>query len=643
MMSYRRIYRRAVNARQQIHFIESLERRQLLANILAFTAQPITTNAGSLIDSPAGVQVTVETSAGLPITTSTDSITVSISTNPGGAALGGTITANAVNGVATFANVTISTPINGYRLTAIDNTAASTASATSQLFNVDAIPTVTQLASLPAAGSFGVGADSTLLLDSSGNLFGTTSGGGAAGHGTVFELSGVNDATYTTLVSFTGANGAAPGADPDAPLMFDRNGNLYGTTFNGGAGGYGTVFELSGPTHSTFTSLVSFTNTTGAAIGAGPTGGLTIDSTGTIIGTTSAGGSGSGTVFTLSGAAHTTFTSLLSFTGNSGSFIGSGPDSTLLPDSSGNLYGVTKTGGNGNGTIYELSGSSHSTFKSLDSFTSNSGLAPGAYPESDLYIDASGNIFGTCAGTGTGASAYGSIFEVSGPTHSTFTTLSTLTGTSGVAPGAGPIGNLVPDAAGNIYGVTAGGGSYVYGGTVFELSGVNHTTFTSIVSFNPIQQGEPTGGLAINSNGDLFGTNGTSAFSIPESNRSTVTRLYPLLTSATSVQQQPPLVDNNGNLLGCADLAGPNDDGIIYELSGPNHNTYAVLLTFTGIAGDTPGRHPGGLIIDSNGNIFGHLGKLSWHWRQRSHLRRRNRSCLWSNLPRWRFKRRHRF
>jgi uncharacterized repeat protein (TIGR03803 family) len=151
-----------------------------------------------------------------------------------------------------------------------------------------------------------------------------------------------------TLVTFNGANGQ----QPQAGLTIDSTGNLYGTTWFGGTNDEGTAFELSGPDHSTFTTLINFAD---SPVGANPIGGLLIDAAGNVFGTTEQGGVGrNGTVFELSGSDHQTVTRLWTFTRTDGAE----PDSTLTADGNGNLYGTTTQGGDNNeGTVFEISGS----------------------------------------------------------------------------------------------------------------------------------------------------------------------------------------------------------------------------------------------------------------------------------------------
>jgi uncharacterized repeat protein (TIGR03803 family) len=308
---------------------------------------------------------------------------------------------------------------------------------------------LTTLVNFTSANNGGYDPVAGLIADSSGNLYGTTAGGGSGGYGTVFELSGPNHATLTTLANFNGANGKSP----QAGLLADSSGNLYGTTREGGSGLYGTVFELSGPNHTTLTTLANFN----LANGGSPQAGLLADSSGNLYGTTSLGGSsGAGTVFELSGPNHTTLTTLVNFNGANGA----DPVAGLIADKSGNLYGTTHSGGSGaNGTVFELSGPNHTTLTTLVNFNGANGQVPAA----GLIADSSGNLYGTTLAGGSGL--YGTVFELSGPNHTTLTTLANFDRANGQYPQAG----LVADSRGNLYGTTSGGPRSTTG-TVFELS-----------------------------------------------------------------------------------------------------------------------------------------------------------------------------
>ena len=346
-----------------------------------------------------------------------------------------------------------------------------------------------------------------LAVGLSGNLYGTTlfggTGGGEFGSGTVFELSGADHTTLTTLVTFDGGNGSSP----HGGLTFDIFGNLYGTAANGGPANSGTVFQLSGSGHRTLTTLAGFTGSNGA----NPLAGAALYAAGfpqfptlpyfegNLFGTTDAGGaSGNGTVFELSGFDHKTLTTLVSFNGANGSR----PDTKLVADAVGDLYGTTTSGGPGGfGTVFRLSGPHHKTLTTLASFDG----VTASGPRGGLTLDAADNLYGTTEGGGPGGG--GTIFELSGPGHATFRTLATFSLND--PNGAAPVAGLLIDAAGNLFGTTSGGGvdfAPANLGSIFELS-ADHRTLSRLYRFTGGQDGAlPEGGLVADLAGNLYGT-----------------------------------------------------------------------------------------------------------------------------------------
>ncbi len=307
--------------------------------------------------------------------------------------------------------------------------------------------TVTILASFN--GTNGANPLAGLVEDSSGNLFGTTNGGGASGDGTVFEVV-AGSGTITALASFNGTNGANPYAD----LIEDSSGNLFGTSFSGGASGDGTIFKVA-PGSGTITVLASFNGTNGA----NPLRALVEDSSGNLFGTTTFGGaSGNGTVFEVA-AGSSTITTLASFNGTNGS----NPQATLVEDSSGNLFGTTYAGGaSGDGTVFQLAAGS-GTITTLVSFDGTNG----ANLEAGLIEDSNGNLFGTTVLGGT--SNDGTVFKVAA-SGGTLTTLVSFNGFNGSEPEAG----LIEDSNGNLYGTTYEGGA-ASDGTLFKVADATFT------------------------------------------------------------------------------------------------------------------------------------------------------------------------
>jgi uncharacterized repeat protein (TIGR03803 family) len=195
-----------------------------------------------------------------------------------------------------------------------------------------------------------------LTVDASGNIFGTTTVGGAYNHGVVFEMTRSTKWKYTVLHSFCGDGGFCPDGDSAmSQLVLDGNGGLIGTTYFGGAHGKGSVFRIvPNGAGSTLTTLYSFCAAANCTDGANPQGGVGFDKDGDLVGTTYGGGSANvGSVFKLSGTNLTTFTSLASL----GTTAVSGQYSTspLTLDPSGVMLGTAVLGGtNDLGLIYQI-------------------------------------------------------------------------------------------------------------------------------------------------------------------------------------------------------------------------------------------------------------------------------------------------
>jgi len=340
-------------------------------------------------------------------------------------------------------------------------------------------------------GSDGAHPTAGLIADGAGNLYSTTFEGGADGYGVVFKLA--PNGTETVLHSF--ADNGSDGYFPEAGLIKDKTGNLFGTTVRGGADNDGVVFKLA--PNGTETVLYSFT---GGSDGAEPDAGLIMDKKGNLYSTTYEGGSGDctfngttgcGVVFKL--APDGTETVLHSFTGGSD---GSVPVAGLIMDKKGNLYGTTSEGGGVRdaGVVFKLAPDGTETV--LYSLCSQANCADGANPSAGLIMDSSGDLYSTT--TYGGADKAGVVFKLA--PDGTETVLYSFNVVNGAYPTAG----LIADGAGNLYGTTTSGGSDYYG-VVFKLA--PDGTETVLRSFETRSSGKyPQAGLIMDKKGNLYST-----------------------------------------------------------------------------------------------------------------------------------------
>jgi uncharacterized repeat protein (TIGR03803 family) len=361
-------------------------------------------------------------------------------------------------------------------------------------------------------------------MDQAGNIYGTTASGGPSGYGDVFKLTRKGSGwVFSSLHDFTGRS---DGCRPFSGLIFDGAGSLYGTTAYGGTPGCpdnggpgnGVVFKLRPPL--CLTTLCPWKETVlydfaGGSDGSNALGGyaLVFDQAGNLYGTTSNGGlqgceGGCGTVFELSpSGSGWTETVLYRFTGGSDGAI---PTSTLIFDQAGHLYGTTISGGlpgcpflnyYGCGTAFELSRSGSGWTESvLYSFT---GRGDGSRPVGGLIFDPSGNLYGTTQSGGDGGG--GTVFQLV-PSNGSWTleTLNSFSGTDGSSA------TLALDGAGNLYGTTIADGAYNQG-NIFELKPSNGGwTYTSLHDFcsEPrCADGDASASTVIfDRNGNLYGT-----------------------------------------------------------------------------------------------------------------------------------------
>jgi uncharacterized repeat protein (TIGR03803 family) len=359
---------------------------------------------------------------------------------------------------------------------------------------------------------------------SAGNLFGTTQAGGngacpGGGCGTVFELTPTRGGGWTEKVlhSFNGKDGYLPWGG----LTFDAAGNLYGTTANGGNactnGSCGVVFELTPKADGSWTEKIlhKFNGHDGWS----PQANLIFDTAGNLYGTTYLGGIGDGTVFELTPEADGRWTEkvLHRFNNTEGRPDGANPSASLVFDGAGNLYGTTAMGGSGYcndpcGTVFELIRKTGGgwTEKVPHNFTDNG--KDGFNPWAGLTLDASGNLYGTTAYGGTGPCMYGcgTVFELTPGADGGWTEKVVHNFN---ANGNYPYDSVIFDASGNLYGTTGYGGNDACGygcGAVFELTPKAGGGWTAKIlhSFNYQRKDGyfPQGGLIFGTGGNLYGT-----------------------------------------------------------------------------------------------------------------------------------------
>ena len=305
----------------------------------------------------------------------------------------------------------------------------------------------------------GVIPGSRVVFGPDGALYGTNYEGGAYWLGAVFRLSAPSQRCGSgacpweeTHYSFAGDY--LSGGGPIAEVAFDREGNLYGTTILGGPNtcdrdplACGVVYKVAAPIPQWNQSVIhNYEQQTGNS----PVGGVIFDASGNIFGTTTSGGTSDvGTIYEMTPSGDSwTYTVLYNFTGHSD---GSRPDGNLLEDADGNLYGTTAIGGDGGGgTVFELSPSGGGwSFNVIHSFTGSEG------PIAGLTADAGGNLYGTTYSDG--AFGFGNVFKLTKSNGAwSYTSLYDFTG---AADGGYSYSTVSIDAAGNLYGTAAYGGS----------------------------------------------------------------------------------------------------------------------------------------------------------------------------------------
>jgi uncharacterized repeat protein (TIGR03803 family) len=369
-------------------------------------------------------------------------------------------------------------------------------------------------------GADGANPTSDLVFDTAGNLYGTTSAGGSAtscgwGCGTVFELKRTQTGWEEQVLHSFG-NSQNDGQLPEAGMIFDSSGNLYGTTREGGGTSrYGTVFKLAPNGKGGWTESVIY-NFPDVAL---PTSDLVQDAQGNLYGTTpyngSGGGDGYGTVFELIRHSDGSWTesTLYQFAGPPGD--GANPSSGVVFDSAGNLYGLTLAGGSnpcnwgagGCGIAYKLTPDGKGNWKEtvLFNFARGSGFA--VIPSAGLLVDPSGDrLVGT---TVQGGDGLGTVFVLNQSKHGEWKQ-DVVHRFYDNLDGNYPVGQLTRDIHGNLFGVTlGGGGAWPKNGMVFELAIQEKGPWkeTILYDLDGGADGEaPYAGVVLDHQGHLYGT-----------------------------------------------------------------------------------------------------------------------------------------
>jgi uncharacterized repeat protein (TIGR03803 family) len=442
-----------------------------------------------------------------------------------------------------------------------------------------------------------------LFQAADGYLYGTTtSGTGRTASGTVFRIS--TKGAYSPLYLFTGG---IDGGEPDASLIQASDGNLYGTTAEGGTNGAGTVFQIS--TNGSLTSLYSFT---GGDDGARPEG-LVQGNDGYFYGTTEAGGTtnysaqpgtfGAGTVFKISRTG--SLASLYSF-----HFTGGALPNGLVEGSDGNFYGTTSGYPHepygyqyDYGTVFQLTPGG--TLTSLYSFT---GGNDGANPFVQLVEGSDGYFYGTTLAGGT--SNAGTVFKISA--NGALTTLYSFTGGK---DGFYPNG-LAPGSDGYFYGTTGNGGTYQCG-TVFQISAIG--ALTTLYSFTGAQFSGlgPIGAMVEGSDGYFYGTTQYNVFKI--STNGALTTLYSFVRGNNGLEPNCLAQGSDGFFYGTTGYGGATfgqdgaeGDGTVFKVSSTG--AFASLYSFTT---RDDGVNPDGLVQGGDGYLYGTTemgGPYDWNY-----------------------------
>jgi uncharacterized repeat protein (TIGR03803 family) len=410
-----------------------------------------------------------------------------------------------------------------------------------------------------------------------GSFYGTTYDGGAYGLGTIYKVDAAG--TLTRLHSFTGADGA----NPFAGVIQTTDGNFYGTTFYGGEFGLGTVYRLDAA--GTLTTIHSFA---GGAAGAYPHAGVIQGTDGNFYGTTyntnSGGPNDRGTIYRLEAAG--AFTTLHVFTGG---VDGMNPIAALIQAADGSFYGTTY---GGRGTVFKIDASG--TLTTLHQFTGPDGSAPYA----GVVQATDGSLYGTTLGGG--AIGYGTVFRLNASG-----TLTTLHSFGSDVNSEVPYATLIQATDGSFYGTT------VYGdGTVFKIDAAG--TLTTLHTFQRVDGNmvQPYGGVIQSADGNFYGTSfrggrggAGTVFKLDAAGTLSTVHSFSNLAGVNdgSNPYAPVMQASDGTFYGTTSRGGATDGGTVFRLDGAA--TFTTLHSFTG---GSDGAYPyAGIIQSTDGGLYG--------------------------------------
>jgi uncharacterized repeat protein (TIGR03803 family) len=345
----------------------------------------------------------------------------------------------------------------------------------------------------------------TLIQGLDGNLYGTTYEGGAnsgSDMGTAYNIT--PQGTLTVLHNFCHQTGCPGGDAPFAGLLLGNDGNFYGTASGAGTYGYGTVFKIT--SQGTFTTLYNFCPIFPCTDGTSPTGGLAQGTDGNFYGTTFYGGANNdgGTVFKITPQG--SLTTLYSFCAQANCVDGWHPQAGLVQGTDGNFYGTTSSGGTfGHGNVFKIS--SQGKLSSLYSFCAQANCTDGDTPYAGVIQGADGKFYGTTLYGGASGSSFGTVFKIT--PQGVLTTLYSFCSQPSCADGITPYAGLFQGTDGNFYGTTNTDGAN-FAGTVFKIT--PQGTLTTLYSFcaqggNQCTDGAGSfAGVVEGTSGDLYGT-----------------------------------------------------------------------------------------------------------------------------------------